>query len=124
MARRPSRSYSPAFKVKMAVAAIKGEKSMIELAQEFDVHPAVTPDGCRDQRRPRFNGPLPAATPANGQTLLTVRSRGALAVQHMAVPAQDHMQAAIAELSMRLGGPTLHLTKFAVIRAPVPISRR
>lgn len=42
MARRPSRSYSPAFKAKVAVAAINGEKIMIELAQEFDVHPAVT----------------------------------------------------------------------------------
>ena len=26
------------FKAKVAVAAIKGEKTMIELAQEFDVH--------------------------------------------------------------------------------------
>ncbi|QEU07340.1 IS3 family transposase [Paracoccus yeei] len=39
MARRPRRNHSPAFKAKVAVAAIKGEKTMIELAQEFDVHP-------------------------------------------------------------------------------------
>lgn len=42
MARRPSRSYNPAFKAKVAVAAIKGEKTMIERAQKFDVHPAAT----------------------------------------------------------------------------------
>lgn len=39
MTRRPRRNHSPAFKAKLAVAAIKGEKTMIELAQEFDVHP-------------------------------------------------------------------------------------
>ena len=39
MARHPRRNHSPAFKVKVAVAAIKGEKTLIELAQEFDVHP-------------------------------------------------------------------------------------
>lgn len=39
MDRRPRRNYSPALKAKVAVAAIKGEKTMIELAQDFDVHP-------------------------------------------------------------------------------------
>ena len=38
MARRPRRKHSPAFKAKVAVAAIKGEKTLIELAQDFDVH--------------------------------------------------------------------------------------
>ncbi|WP_164884413.1 hypothetical protein [Paenirhodobacter populi] len=33
MGRRPRRNHSPAFKAKVAVAAIKGEKTMIELAQ-------------------------------------------------------------------------------------------
>jgi putative transposase len=39
MGRRPRRNHSPAFKAKAAVAAFKGEKTLIELAQEFDVHP-------------------------------------------------------------------------------------
>ena len=39
MARRPRRNHSPAFKAKVAVAAIKGEKTLIELAQDFDLHP-------------------------------------------------------------------------------------
>ena len=39
MARRPRRNHSPAFKAKEAVAAIKGEKTLIELAQDFDVLP-------------------------------------------------------------------------------------
>ena len=39
MSRRPRRNHSPAFKAKVAVAAIKREKTLIELAQDFDVHP-------------------------------------------------------------------------------------
>ncbi|KZL05363.1 Transposase [Pseudovibrio axinellae] len=39
MARRPPRNHSPAFKAKVALAAIRGEKTLCELAQEFDVHP-------------------------------------------------------------------------------------
>lgn len=39
MARRPRRNHSPAFKAKVAVAAIKGEKTLVELAQDFDLHP-------------------------------------------------------------------------------------
>ena len=39
MTRRPRRNHRPAFKAKVAVAAIKGEKTLIELAQDFDVHP-------------------------------------------------------------------------------------
>ncbi|HSG35551.1 MAG TPA: transposase, partial [Sphingomonadaceae bacterium] len=39
MTRRPRRNHSPAFKAKVALAAINGEKTLIELAQDFDVHP-------------------------------------------------------------------------------------
>jgi transposase len=39
MIRRSRRNHSPAFKAKVALAAIKGEKTVSELAQLFDVHP-------------------------------------------------------------------------------------
>lgn len=39
MARRPRRSHYRAFKAIAAVAAIKGEKTWIKLAQEFEIHP-------------------------------------------------------------------------------------
>jgi transposase-like protein len=39
MTRRTRRTHSPAFKAKVALAAIKGEKTLAELAQQFDVHP-------------------------------------------------------------------------------------
>ena len=38
MTRRPRRNHSPAFKAKVALAATKGEKTMVELSQQFDVH--------------------------------------------------------------------------------------
>jgi transposase len=39
MTRRPRRNHSPAFKAKVALAAIKGERTLVELAEQFDVHP-------------------------------------------------------------------------------------
>jgi len=39
MARRARRTHSPAFKAKVAVAALKGEKTLAELAHQYDVHP-------------------------------------------------------------------------------------
>ena len=39
MTRRPRRNHTPAFKAKVALAAVKGEKTLTELAQFFDVHP-------------------------------------------------------------------------------------
>jgi transposase len=38
MSRRARRNHSPAFKAKVALAAIKGEKTLAELAEQFDVH--------------------------------------------------------------------------------------
>lgn len=39
MTKRTRRNHTPAFKAKVALAAIKGEKTLAELAKEFDVHP-------------------------------------------------------------------------------------
>ena len=39
MRKRTRRNHTPAFKAKVALAAIKGEKTLAELAQQFDVHP-------------------------------------------------------------------------------------
>jgi len=39
MTRRPRRNHSAAFKAKVALAALKGDRTMSELAQQFDLHP-------------------------------------------------------------------------------------
>ena len=39
MSKRARRNHSPAFKAKVALAAIRGESTLAELAQHFDVHP-------------------------------------------------------------------------------------
>ncbi len=39
MSKRPRRNHSPVFKAKVALAAVRGEKTLAELAQQFDVHP-------------------------------------------------------------------------------------
>ena len=39
MSRRPRRNHSPAFKAKVALAAVKGDRTLAQLAEQFDVHP-------------------------------------------------------------------------------------
>ena len=39
MTRRARRNHTPAFKAKVAIAAIKGEMTLAQLAEHFDVHP-------------------------------------------------------------------------------------
>jgi len=39
MSRRPRRNHTPAFKAKVAFAAIKGDRTLTQLAEQFDVHP-------------------------------------------------------------------------------------
>jgi transposase-like protein len=39
MNRRARRTHTPAFKAKVALAAIKGEMTLAQLAEHFDVHP-------------------------------------------------------------------------------------
>jgi len=36
--RRPRRNHSPQFKSKVALAAVKGDRTLAELAEQFDVH--------------------------------------------------------------------------------------
>ena len=69
MSRRPRRNHTPAFKAKVALAAIKGDRTLAQLAEQFDVHPnsdhivesAARGRGCRCVRSGGGNG---AAAPA------------------------------------------------------------
>ena len=67
MSRRPRRNHTPAFKAKVALAAIEGDGTLAQLAEQFDVHPnqitswkATRGRGCRCFRsweRQRSNAP-------------------------------------------------------------------
>lgn len=39
MTRRPRRNHSSSFKAKVALAALKGDRTIAQLAEHFDVHP-------------------------------------------------------------------------------------
>ena len=39
MAKRPRRNHGAAFKAKVALEAIKGDQTLVELAERFEVHP-------------------------------------------------------------------------------------
>ena len=39
MKRRARRNHTPAFKAKVALAALKNDRTMAQLAEQFDVHP-------------------------------------------------------------------------------------
>ena len=44
MAKRKRRNHSPSFKAQVAMAALKGDKTIADLAQHFDVHPNQVTD--------------------------------------------------------------------------------
>ena len=39
MSKRPRRNHTASLKAKVALASVKGEKTLAELAQQYDVHP-------------------------------------------------------------------------------------
>ena len=45
MSKRPRRNHSAAFKAKVALAAVKGDKTVAEIAQQYEVHPTRSPTG-------------------------------------------------------------------------------
>lgn len=45
MTRRSRRNHSAAFKAKVALAALKDNQTLGQLAERFDVHPNQTPPG-------------------------------------------------------------------------------
>ena len=73
MTRRPRRNHSPAFKAKVAVAAIKGEKTLIELAQDFDVHPNQIKQW-RDQLLEGATGVFGEAAKAEPEPVIDVKT--------------------------------------------------
>ena len=66
MSKRPRRNHSPVFKAKVALDAIKGEKTLAELAKVHDVHPNQINDWKNQllERAPGAFGAESTAAPA------------------------------------------------------------
>ena len=58
MSRRPRRNHAPVFKAKVALAAIKGDRTIAQLAEQFDVHPnQITTKRSSKAVQPMFSVP-------------------------------------------------------------------
>src|SRR3954471_391788 len=65
MSRRPRRNHTPGFRAKVALASIKGDRTLAQLAEQFDVHPnqitswkAQLEEGAADVVRSQRRGDL------------------------------------------------------------------
>ena len=78
MSRRSRRNHSPIFKAKVALAAIKGEKTLAELAQLYDVHTtqiAAWKAQLLEGAAGVFSAGLPAGSSAPGVDLKTLHAK-------------------------------------------------
>ena len=78
MAKRPRRNHTPAFKAKVALAAVRGEKTIVELAQQFDVHPnQITQwrNQLLDGAAEVFDGEAKTAAPAPAVDVKTLHAK-------------------------------------------------
>ena len=81
MSRRPRRNHSPTFKAKVALEAIRGDKTLAELAKLHDVHPNQIPTGRRNcLNAPRVCSVMPGRLQSRwwDRQPLTVRPRARL----------------------------------------------
>jgi transposase-like protein len=109
MKRRPRRNHTPAFKAKVALAAIKGDRTLAELAEQFDVHPneitawkAQLESGGGDVFGPGGGDPGRGSTYRRGNSVQTNGVTVAEVFDAWTIVATPHM------LSRSKGCPTLY----------------
>ena len=98
MSRRPRRTHSAAFKAKVALAAVRGDKTLAELAQQHDVHPNQITD-CKHQPLTKaadvFGGEPPPDEPTVDLKALHAKI-GQLAAPGTAVRRRTHIARSVA----------------------------
>ena len=98
MSRRSRRNHSPGFKAKVALAAVKGEKTLAELAQLHDVHTtqiAAWKAQLLEGAASVFNAGSPARSSDRGTDLKTLHAKiGELTLEN------DFLSAALGEAGL------------------------
>jgi transposase-like protein len=90
MTKRARRYQTPAFKAKGALAAVKGDKTLAELAQLFDVHPqALWPDMPASCRRTPTTDTASSSSVEIPETSVFADRRGILAYSYLPGFADD-----------------------------------
>lgn len=87
MSRRPRRNHSPAFKAKVALEAIRGDKTLAELAKQYDVHPNQITDWktqLLERAASVFGSETPAEPKADEKELHAKIGRQALEIDFLA----------------------------------------
>ncbi len=84
MSKRPRRNHSAAFKAKVALAAVKGDRTVVEIAQQFEVHTTQVTDWRRqllERAAEVFGGPSESSGPPVDLKVLHAKI-GQLAVEN------------------------------------------
>jgi transposase-like protein len=86
MTKRTRRNHSGGFKAKVALAALRGDKTLTEIAQQYEVHPNQVTDWKRqlmERAADVFDGGAGAAPPENGMDIKTLHAKiGQLALEN------------------------------------------
>jgi transposase len=98
MARKQRRKHSPLFKSKVALAALKGDKTIAELAAQFEVHPNQITEWKRQLQENAAS--VFGEKREKGLTSTTFPPQGSVIVAHQKEPDIQRMQAKIGQLAL------------------------
>ncbi len=81
MSRRPRRNHAPAFKAEVALEALKGDQTIVELSQRYQVHPNQITEW-KKQLLERAEGFHQDRKPEQGPSVRASRQIGQLSMEN------------------------------------------